>query len=159
MEEVKLPDVDFSPHINLAITKDDCAADKLIEALRAIDRASKKCENWVYDARKIAVNPWGAEKFIDDYINNSTKSIPTFLFTNDYFILNYFALAADYGDAYKKGTGDIQYRFISYKDGNWQSASRLCELDYNPVMKEFDRLYDLEQSLIYMDKKDGGENA
>ena len=64
--------------------------------------------------------------------------------THDYFVAQEFGVIAKYE------AGDMKYCFNSlYKEGDicLESNGDLFEINHNPIMEEFDELYERENSL------------
>ena len=110
-----------------------------------------------WDEPETNMNPRMVEPLVKAILALAGAGVQVFITTHDYFVQQYFGLAAEYGERYQAGTGNLEYRFLSLNkaDGaetvTLESASRLEDLERNAVKEEFDAVYDREQGLIYGD--------
>ena len=113
-----------------------------------------------WDEPETNMNPRMVEPLVKALLSLASAGVQVFITTHDYFVQQYFGLAAEYGEKYQVGTGNLEYRFLSLSksrtsDGeesiSLESASRLGDLERNPIAEEFDAVYDREQGLIYGD--------
>ena len=114
-----------------------------------------------WDEPETNMNPRMVEPLVKAVIALAGAGVQVFVTTHDYFVQQYFGLAAEYGEKYQSGTGNLEYRFFSLRktseNGNTgasetialESAARLSELEHNAIRDEFDAVYDREQGLIY----------
>ena len=113
-----------------------------------------------WDEPETNMNPRMVEPLVKAILALADAGVQVFVTTHDYFVQQYFGLAAEYGERFQAGTGNLEYRFLSLNkaraaDGaetvTLESASRLEDLERNAVKEEFDAVYDREQGLIYGD--------
>ena len=113
-----------------------------------------------WDEPETNMNPRMVEPLVKAILALAGAGVQVFVTTHDYFVQQYFGLAAEYGERYQAGTGNLEYRFLSLNkartaDGaetvTLESASRLLELEHNAVKEEFDAVYNKEVGLIYGD--------
>ena len=114
-----------------------------------------------WDEPETNMNPRMMEPLVKAILALASVGVQVFIITHDYFVQQYFGLAAEYGEKYLSGTGNLEYRFFSLsrtpENGNTgaletvtlESAARLSELEHNAIRDEFDAVYDREQGLIY----------
>ena len=113
-----------------------------------------------WDEPETNMNPRMVEPLVKAILALAGAGVQVFVTTHDYFVQQYFGLAAEYGERFQAGTGNLEYRFLSLNkartaDGaetvTLESASRLLELEHNAVKEEFDAVYNKEVGLIYGD--------
>ena len=113
-----------------------------------------------WDEPETNMNPRMVEPLVKAILALAGAGVQVFVTTHDYFVQQYFGLAAEYGERFQASTGNLEYRFLSLNkartaDGaetvTLESASRLEDLERNAVKEEFDAVYDREQGLIYGD--------
>ena len=113
-----------------------------------------------WDEPETNMNPRMVEPLVNAIFSLSGAGVQVFITTHDYFVQQYFGLAAEYGEKYQVGTGNLEYRFLSLSKSRTsddvetvalKSASRLKDLERNAIAEEFDAVYDREQGLIYGD--------
>ena len=108
-----------------------------------------------WDEPETNMNPKMTQKVVNILVALAAAGVQVFVVTHDYFVQQYFGLAAEYGEQYQKDNKDLQYRFFSLNRDSatgpvtieW--ADRLVDLKHNAVSEEYDALYDREMGLIY----------
>lgn len=91
------------------------------------------------------------ERLNISYENNGRVQI--IVTTADYFFQSYFGLAAAYNEKFCPEAPPTKICFVTSDGTAISVGSQLSELNHNPISQEFDKVYDLEQSLIYGDDK------
>ena len=118
-----------------------------------------------WDEPETNLNPKMTRSLVSVLVSLAAAGVQVFVTTHDYFVQQYFGLAAEYGEKYQPGNGNLQYRFFSLdRDGEHQEeaehsrepggvsidwASQLENLKHNAVSEEYDALYDREMGLLY----------
>ena len=84
--------------------------------------------------------------------------VQVFITTHDYFLQQYFNLAAVYPEA---NPDNLDIKFVSlFRSGDkdaavqYEDASQASDLQHNTIMEEFDAIYDREQGIIYGDTRE-----
>ena len=105
-----------------------------------------------WDEPETNMNPKMIQPMVDAIVELAKLGVQVFVTTHDYFIQQCFAMALTYGEA-KKIPLDCSFISLHRTDNGieLQSAKTLFDLPHNPVMEEFDNLYDREQRLLYGD--------
>ena len=105
-----------------------------------------------WDEPETNMNPKMIRPLVDAIIELARMGVQVFVTTHDYFVQQCFNMAALYAEDNGKQKS-LNYNFLSlYKSENeirCEQASNLSDLKHNPVMEEFDLLYDREQEMMY----------
>lgn len=111
-----------------------------------------------WDEPEANMNPKMIYPVAKALINLSKLGVQVFVTTHSYFVQQAFNMAAVYQD-HEADEHPMDIRFISLfrnEDGRVgvQTADRLSDIQYDPIMEEFDEVYDREQRLINGDRAD-----
>ena len=108
-----------------------------------------------WDEPETNMNPMMIKPIAEAVMELAAMGVQVFITTHDYFVQQAFNMFSVYStaEAYNRFKNiDIKFHSI-YKDGNnginCESAKTVSELEHNPIMQEFDEIYDREQDLIY----------
>lgn len=114
-----------------------------------------------WDEPETNMNPKTIRPLVDAIIELARMGVQVFVTTHDYFIQQCFNMAAQYTEDNGKQKS-LNYNFLSlYKSENeirCEQASNLSDLKHNPVMEEFDLLYDREQEMMNLSLIHTGNN-
>ena len=131
-----------------------------------------------WDEPEANMNPKMVKTLVDALLVIANEGVQVFVSTHDYFVQQYFGLAASYKEKYGEDAGKLDFRFFSlYREtiGDRktdsadresdretakptgrptgrvaiESAARLVDLNHNTVNEENDTLYDREVGIIY----------
>ena len=108
-----------------------------------------------WDEPETNMNPMMIKPIAEAVMELAAMGVQVFITTHDYFVQQAFNMFSVYStaEAYNRFRNiDIKFHSI-YKDENnginCESAKTVSELEHNPIMQEFDEIYDREQDLIY----------
>lgn len=105
-----------------------------------------------WDEPETNMNPKMIKPMVDALVELAKLGVQIFVTTHDYFVQQCFNMAQKYPQDPKKF---LDYRYISLNrithNVELEYADTLQGLSHNPVMEEFDALYDREQELLYGD--------
>ena len=107
-----------------------------------------------WDEPETNMNPKMIRPLVETLMQLARLGVQVFVTTHDYFLQQYFNLAAAYPAA---NPDNLDIRFISLyrsddKDAvQFESASLVSDLEHNTIMEEFDEIYNREQGFIYGD--------
>ena len=108
-----------------------------------------------WDEPETNMNPKMIKPMVDAIIELAKMGVQVFVTTHDYFVQQCFNMAATYPNYQKTSKNELEYNFMSlYKTETGvacEMARYLHELEHNPIMEEFDQLYDREQEMLYGD--------
>lgn len=101
-----------------------------------------------WDEPETNMNPKMIKPMVDALITLADMGVQIFITTHDYFVQQCFNMEAQYGKNRK-----LNYNFISlYRDEDGEikaeNSDDLNGLNHNPIIEEFDELYNREQRLI-----------
>lgn len=98
----------------------------------------------IWDEPETNMNPKMSVKLVKALNALAKNGVQIIITTHDYFVAQEFGVIAKYE------AGDMKYCFNSlYKEGDicLESNGDLFEINHNPIMEEFDELYERENSL------------
>ena len=107
-----------------------------------------------WDEPETNLNPKMIDPIVRALIELAKMGVQIFITTHDYFVQQGFNMAASYPQPKQK---PLIYNFISlYKEDEneviqYECAKTLNELIHNPVLQEFDDLYNKEQEILNAD--------
>ena len=104
-----------------------------------------------WDEPESNLNPKLIKIVADFLLRLGTSGVQVFVATHDYLLTNELSLNAEYQT---QAADDAPIRFFAFRRGDQggvevQSGGTLAELDRNPIMEEFEALYDRERGLFY----------
>jgi putative AbiEii toxin of type IV toxin-antitoxin system/AAA domain-containing protein len=104
-----------------------------------------------WDEPEANLNPKLIKIVADFLLQLGASGVQVFVATHDYLLTNELSLNAEYQT---QAADDAPIRFFAFSRGDHggvevQSGGTLAELDRNPIMEEFEALYDRERGLFY----------
>jgi len=107
-----------------------------------------------WDEPEANLNPKLIKIVADFLLRLAGSGVQIFVATHDYLLTNELSLNAEYGT---EAIRDAPIRFFDFSRANdnrvdVQSAATLAELTQNPIMEEFEKLYDRERLLFHEHK-------
>jgi predicted ATPase len=107
-----------------------------------------------WDEPEANLNPKLIKIVADFLLRLAGSGVQIFMATHDYLLTNELSLNAEYGT---EAVRDAPIRFFGFSRANdnrvdVQSAATLAELTQNPIMEEFEKLYDRERLLFHEHK-------
>ena len=111
-----------------------------------------------WDEPETNMNPKMIHPLVETLMQLAKLGVQVFITTHDYFLQQYFNLAAAYPEA---NPDHLDIKFVSLyrpegKDAaiQYEEASQAADLEHNTIMEEFDAIYDREQGFIYGDTRE-----
>ena len=103
-----------------------------------------------WDEPETNMNPRMIQSLVEAVIELAKMGVQIFITTHDYFLQQYFNLYAAYPE---ENRSSLAFRFVSlYKAESGEiemdAADTLSDLKHNPIMEEFDAIYDYEQRML-----------
>ncbi len=104
-----------------------------------------------WDEPEANLNPKLIKVVADFLLRLGANGVQVFVATHDYLLTNELSLNAEYQT---KAADDAPIRFFAFSRSEHggvevQSGGTLAELDRNPIMEEFEALYDRERGMFY----------
>lgn len=106
-----------------------------------------------WDEPETNMNPKMIFPLVEAVLQLARLGVQVFVTTHDYFLQQYFNLAAVYPEA---NPDELKIKFISlyHMDDKktvlqYEEADRVSDLEHNAIMEEFDAIYNREQGIIY----------
>lgn len=104
-----------------------------------------------WDEPESGLNPRLARIAADFLLRLAAGGVQVLVATHDYLLTNELSLSAEYRNA---AAGDAPVRFFAFSRGDSgavevQPGDTLADLEHNPIMEEFEALYDRERRLFY----------
>ena len=104
-----------------------------------------------WDEPETNLNPKMIKPICEALVELANMGVQIFITTHDYFVQQSFNMLARYP---KANPQKLNVQFVSlYRDRNnvvvHESAANISDLDHNPIMEEFDAIYDREQGYLY----------
>lgn len=106
-----------------------------------------------WDEPETNMNPKMIRPLVETLLQLAKLGVQIFITTHDYFLQQYFNLAAVYPEA---NPNKLDIKFVSlYRSEEqnptvqYEEASQVSDLEHNTIMEEFDAIYDREQGIIY----------
>lgn len=111
-----------------------------------------------WDEPETNMNPKMIRPLVETIMQLAKLGVQVFITTHDYFLQQYFNLAAVYPEA---NPDNLDIKFVSlFRSGDkdaavqYEDASQASDLQHNTIMEEFDAIYDREQGIIYGDTRE-----
>ena len=108
-----------------------------------------------WDEPETNMNPKMIRPLVETIMQLAKLGVQVFITTHDYFLQQYFNLAAAYPEA---NPDNLNIKFVSlYRSEDtsaavqYEDALQASDLQHNTIMEEFDAIYDREQGIIYGD--------
>ena len=106
-----------------------------------------------WDEPETNMNPKMIRPLVETIMQLAKLGVQVFITTHDYFLQQYFNLAAVYPEA---NPDKLDFKFVSLYRSEEQNAAvqyeeafQVSDLEHNTIMEEFDAIYDREQGFIY----------
>ncbi len=108
-----------------------------------------------WDEPEANLNPRLIKIVADFLLRLAASGVQVFVATHDYLLTNELSLNAEY---HTTAAGEAPIRFFAFSRGESggvevQSGGTLAELDRNPIMEEFEALYERERRLFYQNDR------